>query len=233
MESSARSIFAVEDATVGSSSKTVSPVGMDDDGTNTPISHLGLKDHPSPPLTQSTTRLDSYCPPDYCQESPTVGHDLTPLIEQMKLDSIAPDTGVDRAQTSAFAQISHEPGTSGGSYRHCGFLEPEMVSTSCISASVVQSYRSGNRILMLHKSNPLQIFSGGLKVHFGVNTKFLDYAGRPKLSIVVNAPVSLSNLLDVCDGLARSKALESGSDSEWRPVLKRTGPSDSSTIRLQ
>ncbi|CAA6656574.1 unnamed protein product [Spirodela intermedia] len=223
MECSALSICAVENATTGSSSRTVSPVGMED-GTKTPVgmSYLGLKDHQSSPLNQSTTRLDAYCPPDYSQESPTIGPDLTPLIEQMNLDSIAPDTGIDRAQTSGFAQISREPGTSEESNRHCGFLEPEMVSTSCISASLVQSYRSGNRIVMLHESTPLQLFSGGLKVHFGVNT-----------NIVVNAPPSLCNLLDVCNGLARSKALESGSDSEWRPVVKRTAPSDSSTIRLQ
>ncbi|XP_078447787.1 protein NEN1-like isoform X2 [Wolffia australiana] len=101
------------------------------------------------------------------------------------------------------AVIREEPSTSQDSNPNSRFLEPDM------------------------------LFCKGLKVLFGVNTKFKDYAGRPKLSIVVNAPLNVCSLLDLCDDLAQETVLESGSNSEWRAVIKRAGPSGFPTFRLQ
>jgi hypothetical protein len=71
-----------------------------------------------------------------------------------------------------------------------------------------------------------------LKVQFGVSTKFLDNAGRPKLNIVVDIPEDLSEVLEFCDNLAQRTSQESGSTSEWRPLTKKYGYVNRPTVRL-
>uniref|UniRef100_A0ACD5TYR4 Uncharacterized protein n=1 Tax=Avena sativa TaxID=4498 RepID=A0ACD5TYR4_AVESA len=112
-----------------------------------------------------------------------------------------------------------------------GFLEPDDVSTECIKISVTPSYHT-QRTSIKHKDSPLHLCCAGLKVQFGVSTKFLDNAGRPKLNIVVDIPEDLSEVLEFCDNLPQRSLQESGSASEWRPLMKKYGYVNRPTVRL-
>ncbi|KAL6641201.1 hypothetical protein ACP70R_019382 [Stipagrostis hirtigluma subsp. patula] len=113
-----------------------------------------------------------------------------------------------------------------------GFIEPDDVSTECIRISVAPLHQFGRRTSIQHKDGPLQLCCAGLKVQFGVSTKFLDNAGRPKLNIVVEIPENLSKVLEFCDDLAQRTSQESGSTSEWRTLIKKYGYVNRPTVRL-
>ncbi|CAL4924864.1 unnamed protein product [Urochloa decumbens] len=138
--------------------------------------------------------------------------ELVSHIEEMKLDST---TQMD-ASSSGYST----------------FLEPDDISTEYIKISVAPLHQFGRRSSIQHKDRPLQLCSAGLKVQFGVSTKFLDNAGRPKLNIVVDIPENLSKVLEFCDDLARRSSQESGSTSEWRPLVKKYGYVNRPTVRL-
>ncbi|GFP87461.1 protein nen3 [Phtheirospermum japonicum] len=75
--------------------------------------------------------------------------------------------------------------------------------------------------------------SSSLKVRFGISTKFVDHAGRPRLNFVVDASPSLCKVLDATDSLAQKLSVDFGSSSEWRPVVTRKpGFFNSPTVRL-
>ncbi|CAL9031344.1 unnamed protein product [Prunus brigantina] len=103
-----------------------------------------------------------------------------------------------------------------------GFLEPDQVFIPSIFASFVPSYRGSQRIKLL-QNIPLQLCCRHMKLRFGINAKFVDHAGRPKLSIVAYASPNLCEVLDACDGIAQKLSVESGSNSEWKPVVFRKG----------
>ncbi|CAD6212567.1 unnamed protein product [Miscanthus lutarioriparius] len=138
--------------------------------------------------------------------------ELVSHIEEMKLDT-----------------TTHMDASSSG---YSGFLEPDDVSIECIEISVAPLHQFGRRSSIQHRDCPLQLCCAGLKVQFGVSTKFLDNAGRPKMSIVVEIPESLSKVLEFCDDLARKLSQESGSSSEWRPLIKKYGYVNRPTVRL-
>ncbi|CBI15195.3 unnamed protein product, partial [Vitis vinifera] len=70
-------------------------------------------------------------------------------------------------------------------------------------------------------------------MRFGISTRFVDPAGRPRLSFVVDGSPSLCQVLDACDQLAYKLSVDSGSSSEWRPVvIRKTGFLNTPTIRL-
>lgn len=139
--------------------------------------------------------------------------ELVSHIEEMKLDT-----------------TMHMDASSSG---YSGFLEPDDVSLECIKISVAPLHQFSRRSSIQHKDCPLQLCCAGLKVQFGVSTKFLDNAGRPKLSIVVEIPENLSQVLEFCDDLARKLTQESGSSSEWRPLIKKYGYVNRPTVRLK
>lgn len=113
-------------------------------------------------------------------------------------------------------------------------LEPEKISISSLDASLVPSYGGCQRIELLHEGFPFQLHSSGLKVRFGISTKFVDSAGRPRLNFVVDPSPSLCNVLEACDNVARKLSAESGSGSDWRPVvIRKEGFYNYPTIRLQ
>jgi hypothetical protein len=114
-----------------------------------------------------------------------------------------------------------------------GFLEVDGVSTQCIKISVAPLHQFGRKTSILHKDVPLQLCCAGLKVQYRVNTKFLDNAGQPKLSIVVEIPENLSGVLEFCDDLARRSSQESGSTSEWRSLIKKYGYVNRPTVCLK
>ena len=74
---------------------------------------------------------------------------------------------------------------------------------------------------MLHKDVALQLFCLCLKVRFGIHTKFVKMAGKPRLSFVVDVSLSLCKVLDSCDALAKKNCEDCGSNSKWRPVVVR------------
>ncbi|KAL6281356.1 hypothetical protein ACE6H2_018237 [Prunus campanulata] len=106
----------------------------------------------------------------------------------------------------------NQPGTA------VGFLEPDEVFIPSIYASLVPSYRGSQRIKLLHD---LQLCCRHMEVRFGINInlEFLDYAGRRKWNIVAEASPNLCKVLDACDDIASKFSMDSGSNSEWRPVV--------------
>uniref|UniRef100_A0A0D9XJJ7 Exonuclease domain-containing protein n=1 Tax=Leersia perrieri TaxID=77586 RepID=A0A0D9XJJ7_9ORYZ len=113
-----------------------------------------------------------------------------------------------------------------------GFIEPDDVSTESIQISVPSSYRLTRKASIKHKGSQLQLCCMGLQIQFGVSTKFLDSAGRPKLNILVDIPENLSKVLEFCDGTAQRSFQDSGSTSEWRPLIKKYGYVNRPTVRL-
>ncbi|KAJ6835486.1 protein NEN1-like [Iris pallida] len=152
-------------------------------------------------------------------------------LEEMNIDpSRRNDTEDARPMVHApetFTTTSASEGSSG----YAGFLEPGEVSVDSLSVCPVVDYHRGSMTLH-HRDAPLQICCEGLRVQFGINAKFADYAGRPKLNIVVNFPASLCEILDACDRLVQKSGVDSGSRSEWRPTIMKNKYSNSSSIRL-
>ncbi|XP_059444195.1 protein NEN1-like [Corylus avellana] len=155
--------------------------------------------------------------------------DMSRLIsesESLESDATMEET-VESSETSSTADVSYGSSDSGG------FLEPNEVSISAIKACFVPFYRGSQRMQLLHKGVILQLGCTHLKVRFGLSTKFVDHAGRPRLNIVVNASQSLCKVLDACDGMVKKLSSDSGSSSEWRPVVSRKdGFVNYPTVRL-
>lgn len=114
------------------------------------------------------------------------------------------------------------------------FITSTEISRPSITVSVAPFLHGSQRIQILHRDIPLQIRCDAMRIRFGLSTKFLDHAGRPRLSFVVDLNSSdLCDLLDACDNIAK-RFVDSDSNHEWRPVVSRKpGFYDSPTIRLQ
>ncbi|XP_055815465.1 protein NEN3-like isoform X2 [Solanum dulcamara] len=122
---------------------------------------------------------------------------------------------------------------TGGCIGFTDFLEPNKISVSSISLSLAPLHRGTQKIQILHNNAELQVCSRCLKVRFGISKRFVDYAGRPRLSFVVDASSELCQLLDAIDNLAKKLTEDTGSMSEWRPVVNRKpGFMNCHTIRL-
>lgn len=147
---------------------------------------------------------------------------LVTHIEEMKLDSSNAST------TRSYTTIPIDEGSSGFS----GYLEPDDVLTQHITVSTLP-FGQFVKTAVFHKDVPLHLCCTSLKVCFGISTKFLDSAGRPKLNIVVEVPEKLCEVLEKCDDLALRMSLEAGSISQWRPLVKKNGYVNLPTVRLQ
>ncbi|KAG7552347.1 Ribonuclease H-like superfamily [Arabidopsis thaliana x Arabidopsis arenosa] len=97
------------------------------------------------------------------------------------------------------------------------FLDLDEISIPSITATHVGSQRK--KIQLFLGDKPLRLHCPELEVHFGINFKFQDTAGRPKLNFVVNLYPSLCNVLQECDSAAHATSIDSGSISEWNPVI--------------
>ncbi|KAF8378723.1 hypothetical protein HHK36_030072 [Tetracentron sinense] len=193
---------------------------------NTPTSDLKFGNHQRLSPTNGNTAVGA----NTAQPDP---FDMGPLVDQMKIEPLQPDTTMEEGPVLEFPKTSPLVDVSEGCSGFAGFLEPEEVSIPLVRASLVPFYRGSQRIQLLHKDVLLQVCCMRLRVRFGVSTKFLDHAGRPRLSIVVDPSPSLCQVLDACDNLAQKLSLDSGSSSEWRPaVTRKNGFANSSTIRL-
>ncbi|XXG40741.1 hypothetical protein AAC387_Pa01g1383 [Persea americana] len=159
--------------------------------------------------------------------------DFLSAIDQMKIDTLLPEATMDEGPTPDSPEESPKVvASSEGCSGYAGFLDPDEISIPSLSASLVPAYRGGSKRVLLHKDVLLQLCCMNLRVRFGVSSKFLDHAGRPRLSIVVDAPPSLCRVLDTCDHLAQKLSLDSGCNSEWRPLVTRRNGFNSATIRL-
>ncbi|XP_019200015.1 PREDICTED: protein NEN1-like [Ipomoea nil] len=115
-----------------------------------------------------------------------------------------------------------------------GFLELNEISIPYLSVTLVPFYRGMQKIKVFHDCAELQVCCRRLKVRFGVSKKYFDYAGRPQLNIVVNATPNLCKILDEINGRAQRLCVESGSSSEWRPIVSRNpGYENFPTVRFQ
>jgi hypothetical protein len=191
------------------------------------LSPMNKKTEQNHPILSLVTRNSAAEVQPSAQRDP---FDMSLLISES--ESLEPDTTmeetVESSDTSSTADVSYRSSDSGG------FLEPDEVSISAINACFVPFYRGSQRIQLLHKDVILQLGCMRLKVRFGLSTKFVDHAGRPRLSIVVNASQSLCKVLDACDGKVKKLSSDSGSSSEWRPVVSRKdGFVNYPTVRLQ
>ncbi|WOK93281.1 protein NEN1-like [Canna indica] len=156
---------------------------------------------------------------------------LVAHMEQMKIDFLQRDTTLFRGPAHNSGMQGDTIPTHESSSSCSGFLVPDQVFPWQISASIIH-HQNSRKINLLYRDCPLQLCCLGMRIHFGVSSKFIDHAGRPKLSIVVGAPENLCKVLDICDQVAQVSSQNSGSDSEWRPVLKRNGFSNTFNIRL-
>ncbi|XP_021733876.1 protein NEN1-like [Chenopodium quinoa] len=158
--------------------------------------------------------------------------DMRRLSEEIMDDAIQEDDAEEKRP------ITESPGMSRLStiFEGCSdsaYLTPEDVSIPLISASLVPFYRGSRRIQILHDTVLLKLHCTHLKVRFGISTRFVDQAGRPRLSFVVDAPPSVCQVLEACDNHAQSLFAESGSTSDWRPVVvRKNGYWNFPTIRL-
>ncbi|XP_058228362.1 protein NEN1-like [Rhododendron vialii] len=158
--------------------------------------------------------------------------DLGIMIDEVERESLRLDE-TDEEESGSESESSTAAESEAPSC-YAAFLKPVEVSTPSIRVSLVPFYRGTQRIQILHKDITLQLRCNHLKVRFGINRKFVDFAGRPRLNFVVDATPDLCEVLDACDKLAQRLSLDSGSSSEWRPVLtKKAGFSNSPTMRLQ
>lgn len=134
---------------------------------------------------------------------------------------ITPDVNMEETPESPNA--SSPEGLSEGSSGCAGFVEPDEVSISSIEARLVPLFVGSHvqRMKLLHKDVSLQLCCFSVKVRFGISTKFVDSAGRPRLSFVVDAPSSLCKVLEECDNIGRKFNMESGTGSDWRHVITR------------
>lgn len=191
------------------------------------------QNHPIFSLTTSNTKV---AVPRFANSS-TVQSDtfsFRDLQDEINRESIRTDVAMNEKA------MQHSPASSASSSvpQSCSssiaVLEPGKISISSIDGSVVPSYRGIQRIELLHEGFPFQLQCSGLKVRFGITTKFADSAGRPRLNIVVDPSESLCNVLDACDNVARKLSSESGSSSDWRSVvIRKEGFFNYPTIRLQ
>ncbi|GMJ00018.1 NAC45/86-DEPENDENT EXONUCLEASE-DOMAIN PROTEIN 1 [Hibiscus trionum] len=139
------------------------------------------------------------------------------LRNEMKTEALQSDVTMEEKPQLESQEIDIAEGSSS-----CAeFLEPNEVSLSSISASLIPYYHGTRRIRLLHKNFALQLFCRCLRVRFGVGGKFLDQAGRPRLNFVVDASPSLCEILDACDNAAKTIFEDCGSSSEWKPIVGR------------
>ncbi|KAK8476575.1 hypothetical protein V6N13_096584 [Hibiscus sabdariffa] len=143
--------------------------------------------------------------------------DMGVLRNEMKTEALQSDVTMEEKTQLESREIDIAEGSSS-----CAeFLEPNEVSVSSISASLIPYYHGTHRIRLLHENIALQLFCPCLRVRFGLNGKFLDQAGRPRLNFVVDASPSLCEILDACDNAAKTIFKDCGSSSEWKPTVGR------------
>ncbi|KAL5746793.1 hypothetical protein ACOSQ2_024090 [Xanthoceras sorbifolium] len=251
LESSLPDIFTVNswvspNATTRSRSNIKSSPGGTSQNHNTPSSRMKFEDaqNLSPPdkktvedhpiLSLVTHRAGEEISDVASRTDQPHPFDMSILIDQMETQSIQPDATMEEKSESESPEISSKVAVSEGPSGYAGFIEPDEVSIPSVNACLVPLFEGSQirRTKLLHKEVILQLCCSSLRVRFGISTKFVDQAGRPRLSFVVDASTSLCKVLDSCDNIAQKFAVDSGSSSEWRPVTRKNGSYNNPTTRL-
>ncbi|KAI5013793.1 hypothetical protein ZWY2020_046854 [Hordeum vulgare] len=109
------------------------------------------------------------------------------------------------------------------------FLEaslPEVLIVENLVGTITRSKTDGATSLsLLH-------LCCGLEYPVWSRYKFLDTAGRQKFNMLVEIPETLSKVLEFCDNQAQRFLQDSGTTSEWRPLIKKYGYVNRPTVRL-
>ncbi|KAK8267994.1 hypothetical protein V6Z12_D11G037200 [Gossypium hirsutum] len=179
------------------------------------------------PTTSSSSKLYSESPIlDMYTLSPSSPSESVPNISLMDLEN-----GEDHPIMPSPKKKPQSPGISAaratveGCSGYAGFLELDEVSTTSISASITLHYHGTHRIKLLHKNLT--------RVRFGINPKFVDQAGWPCLSFLVDASPIFCEILDSCDAVAKKISEDHGSSSEWRhAVIRNYSYINTPTVRL-
>ncbi|PQQ05744.1 protein NEN1 [Prunus yedoensis var. nudiflora] len=159
--------------------------------------------------------------------------DMGPLSIEVQKELNQPDTTMVEVPAPETPNSSSPAAASESCSSSVGFLQPDEVFIPSICASLAPLYRGSQRIKLLHKDVTLQLCCRHMKLRFGINTKFFDHAGRPRLNIVADASPNLCEVLDACDAIAQKLSVDSGSNSEWRPVvIRKEGFYNYATVRL-
>ncbi|ESQ31799.1 hypothetical protein EUTSA_v10004100mg [Eutrema salsugineum] len=118
-------------------------------------------------------------------------------------------------------QPSSEAVASEGTNDQEGFLRPGDISIPSIKAVHVPLYQGSQRmkLQLFLGDRPLQLHCPRLVVRFGINGKFLDNSGRRKLNFLIDVNPSLCDVLEKCDSAAKAVSTDSGSGSDWFPVI--------------
>ncbi|KAJ8452308.1 hypothetical protein Cgig2_006113 [Carnegiea gigantea] len=165
--------------------------------------------------------------------SETDSFNMRRLSEELMANAAEVGNSREERPLSESPEISHRQMAPEGCSSSSTFLTPEEVYVSSIKASLFPFYRGCQRIQVLHKDDILKLFCTPLKVRFGLSTKFVDKAGRPRLSFVINAPPGLCQVLDACENHVHNLFVQSGSTSDWRSVITRKdGYWNFPTVRL-
>lgn len=154
-------------------------------------------------------------------------------FDNMERDILLSLNSMEDEESSSAQELS--PSTeSEASSNGTSFLLLDEISEASISVNLAPFYRGTQKIQILHKDVPLEVCCKWLKVRFGViNSKYPSSDGRPRLSFVVDASPSLCRILDISDNHAQKLSMDSGSTSDWRPVVARKpGFLNSPTLRL-
>lgn len=157
---------------------------------------------------------------------------VSPLSNLVGVGCIQPD---DTIMEPSSESLNFSTANSSDAFRnYVEFLKPNEISVPSITVVLSPGFRWLRRLQILHYNSVLHVCCEHMKVRFGLSTKFVDYAGRPRLSFVLDASSDLCQVLDACDNLAHKMSLDSGSSSDWRPVVgRKPGFVNSPTIRLQ
>ncbi|GJU62690.1 NEN1-like protein [Tanacetum coccineum] len=194
--------------------------------TSPPSSSRNMENRNSPPthpiFSPVASGIAEQVQPGSAQRDP---FDLGPLIEKIENEPLQSNEPMDEESSTDTLSRAIIESTE--------FLELDQVSIPSVTVSVVPFFRGPQKIQILHNNTPLQIHCSGLKVRFGLSTRFVDHAGRPRLNFVVDVSPNLCGILDACDDIAK-RFVDSDSNSEWRPIVNRKpGFYNSPTIRLQ
>ncbi|KFK27897.1 hypothetical protein AALP_AA8G444300 [Arabis alpina] len=149
-------------------------------------------------------------------ESQTDPFDISPLRNEIAPEVLQSDIPREEEQKQPFEPVaSEETGDQDG------FLELDKLSISSIKAVEVPLFHGSQtkKIQLFLGDKPLRLHCPRLKVRFGINGKFLDNAGRRRLNFIVDLYPSLCDVLQECDNAAQKISVDSGSCSDWNPVV--------------
>uniref|UniRef100_A0A1J3CQ00 Protein NEN2 n=1 Tax=Noccaea caerulescens TaxID=107243 RepID=A0A1J3CQ00_NOCCA len=156
----------------------------------------------------------SFVSPAEAQKDP---FDMSALRNGIAPEVLQSDIPMEEEQNQQSETVAASEGTGDQE----GFLELDEITIPSIRATHVPLYEGSQRMKLQFflGDRPLRLHCPRLKVRFGINGKFVDNAGRRKLNFVVDLCPSLCKVLQRCDSAAKTISVDSGSGSDWNPVV--------------